>query len=383
MPTNKKFIAQRLNQFDSSAIRKAFELNTEIPDPIDLSIGFPEDDTPDYIKAAAIRAIKSGDTRYTPSNGSFALRGAIAEKLNRENNIFVENTGVSVTPGVTTAILLAYLAILDPGDEILIPDPFFPPYRDLAILVGAKPVLMDTFPSFQLTAELIEPHITKNTKAIIINSPNNPTGAVYPQSELLRIAKLAKRHDIAVISDEVYEHFAYDVPHFSIGSVYPKTITLNGFSKSYAMTGWRVGYIAGPMEAIEAINELQQYIVFSSSSVSQRAALSAFRHTPLVLTRKYRSKRDLAVRLLKRGFEVRGAHGAFYAFVQLPPGADDLAFTRLAAREKVIILPGRAFSKRGDYIRIAFAAPRATITKGIPILTELAEQMQNSVHIIN
>lgn len=378
MLKDKNLIAQRLKLFDSSAIRKAFDLNTEIPDPIDLSIGFPEDDTPDYIKAAAIRAIKSGETRYTPSNGSFALRSAIAEKLTRENHITMDMAQVTVTPGVTTGILLTYLAILDPGDEILIPDPFFPPYRDVAIMIGAKPVLIDTFPTFQLTADAIEPYITNRTKAILINSPNNPTGAVYPQSELIKIAKLARRHDLVVISDEVYEHFSYDIPHFSIGSIYKKTITLNGFSKSYAMTGWRVGYIAGPKVVIEAINELQQYIVFSSSSVSQRAALSAFRHTPLVLTRKYKSKRDLALRLLRRGFEVHGAAGAFYAFVKLPPGIKDVIFTRMAAKEKVIILPGRAFSKRDDYIRVAFAASRPTITRGIPILSDLSKRIQNT-----
>lgn len=365
-------IAKRLANFDSSYIREAFSRIREIPDPIDLSIGFPEDDTPDYIKAAAIRAINNGFTRYTPSNGIFELRVALAEKLSRENGVKTTPETVTVTPGVTTGIMLAYLAVLDPGDEILIPDPYFPPYFDLARLLGAVPVAIDTYPSFQLTAALVERYVTAKTKVLVINSPNNPSGAVYPERELRKIAKVAAKHGLLVISDEIYEHFCYDTPHFSIGSIYPKTVTMNGFSKAYAMTGWRVGYMAGPREVIEAVNQLQQYTVFSNSSISEKAALAALRHSPIRLTRKYHNKRDLVVKYLDGAYEMYGSSGAFYAFVPVPAGMTDLEFCAAALKHNVIILPSRAFSNRRDYVRIAFAANHSTLVKGLKILRGLA-----------
>lgn len=364
-------ISKRLQQFDSSSIRKAFELANEIPDPIDLSIGYPEDNTPDYIKSAGISAIKSNQTRYTPSNGILELRSAIASKLNRDNQIKVTADEVTITPGVTTAILLIYLALLDPGDEVLLPDPFFPPYRDLANMLGAKAVLVDTFPTFQLTAKAIEEKITPRTKALVLNSPNNPSGAIYPESELREIAKLAQKHALVIISDEIYENFSYNQPHFSIGSIYHNTLTLNGFSKAYAMTGWRIGYIAGPMNLIGSINELQQYVVFSSSSIGQRAALAAFRHSPLVLTNKYWAKRDYAIEQVGKFCKVDGGQGAFYIFMKLPKGVNDLEFVEQAAKAGLIILPSSAFSAHNDYIRITYAGKRTTLRKGITILKRL------------
>jgi aspartate/methionine/tyrosine aminotransferase len=285
----RSYLAKRLQNFDSSKIRAAFEFAEDIPNLIDLSIGFPEDDTPDYVKLAAAEAIKNNHTRYTAANGLAALRQAIARKLEKENQISATPDSITITPGVTTGILLSYLAILDPGDEILLPDPFFPPYHDLAVMLGAKAVLVDTAPTFQLTAALIEPLITAKTKALVVNSPNNPSGAVYPKEELVKIAALAKKHGLLIISDEIYEHFTYDAEHFSIGSIYRETLTLNGFSKGYAMTGWRIGYIAGPQMIIDAINELQQYTVFSSSSISQHAALAALRQRPRDIAVNYTS----------------------------------------------------------------------------------------------
>lgn len=358
-------LAKRLQNFDSSLIRQAFDRAGDIPGSIDLSIGFPEDNTPDYVKAAGIKAIDDNFTRYTPANGIFELRAALAEKLTRENNINASPAEISVTSGVTFAILLSYLAVLDPGDEILLPDPFFPPYRDLAAMVGAKPVLIDTYPSFQLTAKLIERYITPRSKMLVINSPNNPSGAVYPERELRRIAVLAKKYNLIVISDEIYEHFAYDTKHFSIGSIYPQTLTFNGFSKAYAMTGWRMGYVAGPREVIDAINQLQQYTVFSSSSIAQKAALAALKQSPKKLTTKYQAKRDTAVKYLEPVFDIYGAQGAFYIYVGLPEGIDDMTFAAAASQHGVIVLPSRAFSTHTDHIRIAYAANHVQLVKGL------------------
>ena len=371
------FISQRIKLFDSSKIRAAFEFAEDIPNPIDLSIGFPEDNTPDYVKLAGIEAIKNNHTRYTPTNGLLALRSAIAEKLSHENNIPSSADHVTVTPGITMGILLSYLAVLDPGDEVLLPEPFFPPYRDLALMLGAKLTLIDTAPTFQLTAEMIQPYITPKTKVLAINSPNNPSGAIYPETELRKIAGLAKKHNILLISDEVYEYFSYDEKHFSVGSIYPNTLTLNGFSKSHAMTGWRIGYINGSPEIIEAINELQQYTVFSSSSIGQHAALAALAHKPERLTSKYKIKRDKVRRLLSGTFpDIQGAQGAFYFFLKLPGDIKDTQFVNHLAHKGVIVLPGSAFSHHENYIRLAFGAETKNLEAG---LTRLCE----SVAILN
>jgi aspartate aminotransferase/aminotransferase len=373
----RSYLAKRLQNFDSSKIRAAFEFAEDIPNPIDLSIGFPEDDTPDYIKLAGVEAIQKNHTRYTATNGMAELRTAIARKLEKENYISATPDCVTVTPGVTTGILLSYLAILDPGDEILLPDPFFPPYHDLAVMLGAKVVLVDTAPTFQLTAALIEPLITDKTKALVVNSPNNPSGAVYPKEEMVKIAALAKKHGLLIISDEIYEHFSYDEQHFSIGSIYRDTLTLNGFSKGYAMTGWRIGYIAGPQPIIDAINELQQYTVFSSSSISQHAALAALSQNPRNIAANYKAKRDSAKQLLESAFpDIQGAQGAFYFFLRLPPGVEDMRFVNQLSHRGVIVLPGSAFSQHNDYIRIAFAAETKNLTEGLKRVCQSAAIMK-------
>ncbi len=366
-------IAKRLKNFDSSAISSAFSAGEKIKNPIDLSIGFPEDPTAESIKNAAVKAINQNFTRYTSSNGIIELRSAIAKKLKCENGLRANESTVSVVPGLTTGVLMCYLALLDPGDEILLPDPYFPPYKDLAALVGAKPVLINTFPDFQLTAEKIKPYITPRSKVLIINSPNNPTGAVYPRQELEKIAMLAKQHSLIIISDEIYEYFAYDTKHFSIGSIYPKTLTLNGFSKAYAMTGWRIGYIAGPLGIIKTINELLQYAVFSTNSISQKAALAALQTKTNGITKKYHEKRDLTLHLYGKNFKVEGAQGAFYTFVKLPKGITDLKFVELAAKKGVIILPGRAFSSRTNYVRIAYCNNYHQLIRGIEIINKLVD----------
>lgn len=375
------FVAKRLEDFDSSKIRDAFDFAADIPNVIDLSIGFPEDNTPNYIKRAGIEAIRNNRTRYTPSNGIIELRTSIAEKLVRDNGIPASSEVVTVTPGLTTGILLAYLAVLDVGDEVLVPEPFFPPYKDLAVMIGAVPKTINTFPTFQLTAEMIKPLITPRTKALVINSPNNPSGAIYPQAELKKIAALAKKHKILVISDEVYEFFAYDEAHFSIASIYPNTLTLNGFSKSYAMTGWRIGYICGPLDIIDAINELQQYIVFSSSSIGQHAALAALKKDPKKITAKYKSKRDKARRVLQQTFkQICGARGAFYFFLELPNNIVDLKFVNHLAHRGVILLPGSAFSHRQNYIRISYAIETDNLLTGLNRVCESVDILALAHH---
>ena len=369
------YIAQRLGLFDSSDFIDAIQKQSLLEHPIDLSIGVPEELTPEHVKAAGIRAIQQDKTSYTPANGLAELRIAIADKLQRENGIKCASDNISIVPGLTTGQLLVYLAVINPEDEVVVFDPYYPPYPHLASMVGARVVYVSTLPSFHPDIGALEAAITDKTKVIVINSPNNPSGAVYTEHELRQIAEIAARHDTLIISDEIYEHFAYDSKHFSIGSIYPNTITMNGFSKEYAMTGWRLGYICAPLEIITAINSLQQYVVMSSSSIAQHAAIAALGHRP-ILTPKYKEKRDFMVRELRRlGLNVRGAEGAFYTFVKTPHDMTDVDFVERAALHNLILVPGRAFSNMHGFFRISYGADMETLKRGIVALEEMIKGM--------
>lgn len=372
------FIAKRLDFFDSSDFANAIKKQQELTNPIDLSIGIPEELTPEHIKAAGIKAIEEDKTTYTPANGILELRQAISKKFREENSILADPEYITVVPGLTTGQLLVYLAILDPGDDIIVLDPYYPPYAALATMAGATVVYAQTTPEFQPILEEIEASITDKTKAIVINSPNNPTGAVYPEDTLRKIAKIAEKHDILVISDEIYEHFIYDSHHFSIGSIYPNTITMNGFSKEFAMTGWRLGYITGPPEIINAINELQQYVVMSSSSIAQHAALAALKNRPNIIN-KYRLKRNLVAEYLKSsGYEVNGLQGAFYAFLKAPNDLTDLEFVEKTNERGIILVPGRAFSTLHGYVRLSYGIDTEKLLRGLKILSELSNEIRKS-----
>ncbi len=346
----------------------------ELADPIDLSIGTPEELTAPHVKAAGIHAITADKTTYAPANGLLELRESIARKLQAENRITVDADQVTVVPGLTTGLLLLYMAVLDPGDEVLIMDPSYPPYEHLATVVGAKAVKVPTLPTFHPDIPAIEASITDQTRAIILNTPNNPTGAVYRKEDLIEIAKLAKKHDIWLISDEIYEHFVYEGEHFSVASAHPDVITMNGFSKSYAMTGWRLGYISGPRHIIEALNELQQYVVFSSSTIAQYAAIEAITRRPAADHKSYEKKRALVLkRMAQMGYELHGAEGAYYAFFQTPHGMTDLEFVELAAKHNVLLVPGRAFSSHHGFVRLSYGTSYDQLKKGLDILENLTK----------
>lgn len=369
------YIAQRLDYFDSSDFIDAIQKQGLLENPIDLSIGIPEELTPEHVKAAGIRAIREDKTSYTPANGIPELRIAIADKLKRENSIPCSSDNISVVPGLTTGQLLVYLAVVNPSDEVVVFDPYYPPYPHLASMVGARVVYVSTLPTFHPDIAALEAAITDKTKLIVINSPNNPSGAVYTEHELRSIAEIAARHDILIISDEIYEHFAYETNHFSIGSIYPNTITMNGFSKEYAMTGWRLGYICAPLDIITAINSLQQYVVMSSSSIAQHAALSALGHRPL-LTKKYKDKKDYLVKELTRlGLHIQGAEGAFYLFVKTPHDMTDVDFVQRAALHNLIVVPGRAFSNMHGFFRISYGADMGTLKRGVAALEKIIRDM--------
>jgi aspartate aminotransferase len=367
-------IAQRINNFDSKIFQEVFRLKQSLKNPIDLSIGVPEGATPQYIKDAGIRAIKENRTMYTPSNGIPKLRAAIVQKLQAENDIELDASQVSVVPGLTTGLLIVFQALLNPDDEVIIMDPSYPPYIHLVGLAEGVVRQVPTKSDFQLDLGAIETTITPKTRLILINSPNNPTGAVYSKESLVKLAKLAGKHNITIISDEMYESFLYKGEHFSIGSIYPNTITMNGFSKSYAMTGWRMGYVAGPLEYIQAINELLQYVVFSSSSIAQHAALAALSR-PAPSRASYAKKRQIILdELHKAGYKVHGSDGAYYTYFETPKGISDMEFTERAVANNLILLPGRAFSNLKTFVRLSYGGSMEDIKKGLKIIANITNQ---------
>lgn len=363
-------LSSKLALFETKEFQKAFELKQELKHPIDLSVGIPEELTPGNVKAAGKQAIDNNYTTYTAANGIPPLREAIAKNLATKNAITTTPENVAIVPGLTTGQLILYMAILDTQDEIIIIDPYYPPYPHLATLIGAKPVIVDALDNFQLDIAEIERSITKKTKAILINTPNNPTGAIYDENSLRHLADIAKKNSLLVISDEIYKDYAFHVPHFSIASIYSNTVTMGGFSKGHSMTGWRIGYLCGPQDVIQGVNKLLQYCVFSSSSISQYAALEAVKQP--APTDHYTQKRDFITRELKRiGFDIKGGQGAFYLFLRTPNDIDGVEFAHLAAQENLIIVPGSAFSSRRNYFRISYGAPMADLKKSIPVFEKL------------
>ncbi|HEU0200171.1 MAG TPA: aspartate transaminase [Burkholderiaceae bacterium] len=312
----------------SAAADRAAELRRQGKDLINLVIGEPDFDTPAHIRRAACEAIERGETRYTATAGTLALRQAIAEKLQRENRLDYQPHDIIVTCGAKHAIFNAMAVTVEPGDEVLIPAPYWVSYPDMALACEGKPVILacKEADDFKLTAATLEKTITPKTKWLILNSPTNPTGATYRAADLRALADVLLRHPhVMVLTDDIYEHIRFDAgenPH--IVAIEPKlrsrTLVINGVSKTYAMTGWRIGYAAGPSDLIGALDTLQSQSTSCASSVSQAAALAALRGDQSFIaehTRIYRQRRDRALELLNAipGISCRSPGGAFYLYV--------------------------------------------------------------------
>jgi len=364
-----KPIAMRLANFDSSEIRKVFVLAQEINSPLDLSIGQPDFDVPQEVKEAAIKSIKTDNNCYTPTAGLASLRKAIAQKLLKKNNIKVSPDEVIVTAGTTGAIFLGFMALLDSDDEVIILDPYFIAYKEIANLIGAKPKIVATSANFQPNIKAIRKSITKKTKLIVLNSPNNPTGAVYPKESIKQIVELAKQNDLFILSDEVYEDYVYEGEHFSPGSIYKNTITLNGFSKSCAATGWRIGYAVGPKEIIDQMAKLQQFIFVCAPSFAQEAAIKALDFDNGEIIAGYKKKRDIIYDGLRNKFEIVKPCGAFYAFLKTP--YEEEKFVKDLLKRKVVVVPGKTFSQKENYIRISFANKDDILKQAIKIINQI------------
>jgi aspartate/methionine/tyrosine aminotransferase len=366
-------LASRTNQIDSSGIRKVFNMAQNMTDPVNLSIGQPDFDVPEPVKEAAIQAIRDGFNKYTVTAGIPQLREKVLG-LYKDRGYHGEQ--VIITSGVSGGIMLALLVLLDPGDEIVMPDPYFVMYKHLANFIGAKPVFVDTYPDFRLRAEALEAAITPRTKALILNSPNNPTGIVYSDDEIKAVAGIARKHDLLIITDDIYDHFYYGegLPP-TIAREYPNTLVLSGLSKSSAMTGWRVGFAMGGADVIQAMTELQQYSFVCAPSMAQKAALVALDLDMEEQCANYRKKRDIIYNGLKNHFNVEKPQGAFYIFPEAP-GGDGEAFVKKAIENNVLMVPGNVFSEKNSHVRMCFTTPNDTLERGVEILCRLAEEVK-------
>ncbi|MCS4542420.1 MAG: pyridoxal phosphate-dependent aminotransferase, partial [Euryarchaeota archaeon] len=359
--------ADRLEKISVSGIRKMFEL-VQAKDVINLGLGEPDFTPPEHVLEAAKKALDEGFTHYTSNFGILELREAIAQKLKQENKLDVKPDQIIVTCGGSEALFVAVQATVNPNEEVLIPDPGFVSYGPIVKMAGAIPVSVPVFEKndFRLKPEEIEKRITKRTKMMIINSPANPTGSVLTKSDLKAIAEIAERKNILILSDEVYEKLVYEGEHFSIGSISDKVITVNSFSKTYAMTGFRIGYLAAHQDLIEPLLKVHQYLTACANSIAQKAALAALtgpQDFVKNMFKEFKMRRDLIVGGLNEinGFSCKKPKGAFYAFSnisKLGKPSNEIAMS-LLEKVKVVSTAGSAFGENGEgYLRFTYATKK-------------------------
>ncbi len=362
------WLSQRVQAVPPSGIRRFFDIAATMKDVISLGIGEPDFVTPDVIRQAGIRSIEAGYTAYTSNSGTLELREAVAAQLNRLYGVqYDPENEVLITVGVSEAMQNAMLALIDPGDEVIIPEPCFVAYGPSVVFAGGTPVYVSTRveDNFQVTADTIEGAITPRTKGILIGYPNNPTGAVMSRERLLDVARIAEKHNLLVFSDEIYDRLVYGTEHTcfaALPGMHERTVIMGGFSKAYAMTGWRLGYLAAPAEITGAVRKIHQYAIMSAPTMSQHAALAAVEHAEGDVQRMV-AEYDRRRRVIVDGFRSIGLptfepQGAFYAF----PRVDHLGLTseefaeRLLLEQQVAVVPGDAFGPSGTgFVRACYA----------------------------
>lgn len=363
----RELLAQRALQIKPSGIRKFFDIINTMPNVISLGIGEPDYVTPEHIREAGIRSIREGRTGYTSNAGTLELRTEIAAMLKRRYDLTYDPlTQILVTVGVSEGMDLAMRAVINPGDEVISPDPGYVAYEADIILSGGVPVPVPTYAkyNFAIRAAEIEAAITPRTKMILIGTPNNPTGSVIPRAELEGIARLAIEHDLVVAVDEVYSRLVYDIEYVNIAALpgmQERTILLDGFSKAYAMTGWRVGYIATAPRILEAMYKIHQYTIMCASTSAQEAAVEALRNGEEDVQKMHddyaRRGRMFVEGLNRIGLPCGEPRGAFYAFPYIGgTGLTDEEFAeKLLFEEQVAVVPGSAFGKAGTgYVRATY-----------------------------
>lgn len=380
-------LAERLKKVHPSATlaitSKAKKLKAEGRDIVNFAAGEPDFDTPDFIKVAAGEAIKSGFTKYTPSTGTPELKKAICEKFKRDNSLEYNPNQIVVSCGAKHSIFNCLFALLNPHDEVVIPSPYWVSYPEMVHLSDGIPRFVKTLPEkeFKLDLKELQKHISSKTKVLILNSPSNPSGCVYSVDELKEIAEICISKKIFVISDEIYEKIIFDgVKHSSIAGVnkdiYDLAITVNGVSKSFSMTGWRIGYLAGPVDVVEAISKIQDHSTSNPVSISQKAALAALNAPDdfaKEICNEFQRRRDYCVSRIKnmQKIEYILPRGAFYIFCNISKtNLDSLAFAaRILEEASISLIPGEGFGM-DDYVRISFATSMEQLKKGMDRLED-------------
>ena len=384
-------ISQRAKRYPASGIRKMFDLAAQYPEAIKLTVGEPNFDTPQYIKDAAKRALDEGQTHYAPNAGTTELREAVAAKYRKQYWEGYTKDHVIITVGAMEGLFLAMMTLLDPGDEILVPDPCFPNYYGQASSIGARAVPVPTYEEYdyRIQAADIEKAVTPRTRAILLNSPCNPTGAVLTKEDILAIAKVAKTHDLWVLTDEPYDAIVYDgIQPYSMAQVpemQDRVMVLNSFSKSYAMTGWRIGYAAGPADIIDRMVKCQENFNACANAPGQYAAAIALEHPELSeqLCTVFAGRRKLLLDGLAGidGIVCSQPEGAFYAFPDISAfGLTSQEFCeQLLERQKVVCIPGSAFGACGEgHIRVAYTCEEGMLQAAVERLHQFCREVRGA-----
>ena len=386
----RNFLADSIVQIKPSGIRKFFDIVSEMKDAISLGVGEPDFDTPWHIRDEGIYSLEKGRTFYTSNSGLKDLKQEICNYIKRSQNVdYSADTDVLVTVGGSEAIDIGFRAMINPGDEVLIPQPSYVSYEPCAILAGAKPVIIDLKPEneFRLTAEELENSITDKTKILVLPFPNNPTGSIMEREDLEKIAKVIIEKDIFVMSDEIYSELTYKDKHVSIVSIpgmKERTLLINGFSKAYAMTGWRLGYACGPKELIKQMTKIHQYAIMCAPTTSQYAAIEALKNGDndvKEMRTAYNQRRRFLMNAFKEmGLECFEPYGAFYVFPcikEFGMTSEEFA-TRFLREEKVATVPGTAFGDSGEgFLRISYAYSLETLKIAMERLKNFVTKLRN------
>lgn len=382
-----KYLSRRVAALKPSGIRRFFDIAATMKDVISLGIGEPDFTTPKPILEAGIHSLQAGETHYTSNSGKLELRQGIADNLERLYGVKYDPVNeIIATVGVSEALYLAFVALLDPGDEVIIPTPCFVAYQAEVYLAGGVPVEIPSKVenNFQVDPDEVRKHITPRTKAIFIGYPSNPTGAVAERETLLEIAKIAIEHDLIVVSDEIYDRLVYGFKHVCFPALgeelKQRTVLLGGFSKSHAMTGWRIGFAAAPAEIIKGLLRIHQYTIMSAPTTAQDSAIVALKADSYVdeMVAEYDRRRKLIVGGLNRlGLKTFEPRGAFYAFPSIKAsGMDDETFAeKLLEEEHVAVVPGNAFGAGGEgFVRCSYATAYEKIEEALRRMEKFMER---------
>jgi aspartate/methionine/tyrosine aminotransferase len=390
-----RLITSRAKRIDASGIRRVFDLGARLKDPNNLSIGQPDFPVPNAVKEAAARAIREDRNGYTQTGGIPELRSRIAAELKQDLGWDVtgpvggsgDHAAMLVTAGTSGGLMLAFLSLLEAGDEVIVPDPYFVAYPHLATMCGATAVKCDTYPDFKLTAARVEPLLTARTKVVLVCSPGNPTGVVMSAQEQRELLELCRSRGVLLISDEIYDLFCFAESRTErdgagimrcpsaarVPGAHEHVLVVRGFGKTYGVTGWRMGYVAGPRALVDQIAKMQQYSYVCAPSMAQWGCVEAMDQDMSGVVRDYQARRDYVGSRLREVTEVAMPGGAFYAFPRVPErlGVTATQFVERCIEQNTLVIPGSAFSTRDTHIRLSFATARAQLERGLDVIVEL------------